>query len=180
MSVVANFPDAETLDILVVEDLPASQKLFSHILRAAGHRVRLAANGLEAIRSFRGRRPDLIVMDLQMPILDGLQTSTILRLLQSPASQVPIIATTACGPVFDRDRFSRIGVEAFLPKPIRCSPACSPRHAINRGEKCHKCRQRTNQRETDSWTPIGQAGGGDEAVTTSRALWSGSTATRNC
>lgn len=108
----------EKLDILVVEDLPASQKLFGRILRAAGHRVRLAANGVEAIRSFRGRRPDLILMDLQMPILDGLQTSTILSLLQSPEFQVPIIATTACGPVFDRDRFLSIGVEAFLPKPF--------------------------------------------------------------
>jgi len=119
MSTVANVPETrETLDILVVEDLPASQKLFGQILRAAGHHVRVAANGLEAIRSFRGCRPDLILMDLQMPILDGLQTSTILRLLQSPAPQVPIIATTACGPVFDRDRFLSIGVEAFLPKPF--------------------------------------------------------------
>jgi two-component system, sensor histidine kinase and response regulator len=121
MSLVANAPEVVAmLDILVVEDLPASQKLFDRILRAAGHRVRLAANGVEAIRSFRGRRPDLILMDLQMPILDGLQTSTILRLLQSPESvpQVPIIATTACGPAFDRDRFSSIGVEAFLPKPF--------------------------------------------------------------
>jgi CheY-like chemotaxis protein len=119
MSPVANVREGGAiLDILVVEDLPASQKLFGHILRAAGHRVRVAANGLEAIRSFRGCRPDLILMDLQMPILDGLQTSTILRLLQSPAPQVPIIATTACGPVFDRDRFLSIGVEAFLPKPF--------------------------------------------------------------
>ena len=57
-------------------------------------------------------------MDLQMPILDGLQTSTILRLLQSAPPQVPIIATTACGPVFDRERFLSIGVDAFLPKPF--------------------------------------------------------------
>jgi CheY-like chemotaxis protein len=108
----------ETLDILVVEDLPASQRLFDRILRAAGHRVRLAANGVEAIRSFRRRPPDLILMDLQMPILDGLQTSTILHLLQLSESAVPIIATTACEPAFDRDRFMSIGVEAFLPKPI--------------------------------------------------------------
>jgi CheY-like chemotaxis protein len=119
MSVVANRSEpVDALDILVVEDLPASQKLFDRILRAAGHRVRLAANGVEAIRSFRGRRPDLILMDLQMPILDGLQTSTILCLLQSPEPRVPIIATTACSPVFDRDRFLSIGVEAFLPKPF--------------------------------------------------------------
>ena len=110
--------DTETLDILVVEDLPASQKLLNVILRGAGHRVRLAANGLEAIQRFLEAQPDLIVMDLQMPILDGLQTSTILRVLQSSESQVPIIATTAYGPAFDRGRFSSIGVNAFLPKPI--------------------------------------------------------------
>ncbi len=110
----------EMLDILVVEDLPASQKLFGQILRSAGYRVRVAANGLEAIRSFQGCRPDLVLMDLQMPILDGLQTSTILRLLQStpPQVQVPIIATSACRPVFDRERFLSIGVDAFLPKPF--------------------------------------------------------------
>jgi len=111
-------PQTKSLDILVVEDLPASQMLFDRILTAAGHRVRLAANGVEALRSFRSRRPDLILMDLQMPVLDGLQTSTILFLLQSPEAQVPIIATTACEPVFDRKRFLNIGVEAFLPKPI--------------------------------------------------------------
>jgi two-component system, sensor histidine kinase and response regulator len=111
-------PEAGSLDILVVEDLPASQKLFGLVLSDAGHRVRVACNGLEAIRSFRAQQPDLILMDLQMPILDGLQTSTILRVLQSSAPQVPIIATTACGPAFDRDRFARIGVDDFLPKPI--------------------------------------------------------------
>jgi len=109
------------LDILVVEDLPASQKLFGRILREAGHNVRVAANGVEAIQSFRVCPPDLVLMDLQMPILDGLQTSTILRLIESSTPQVPIIATTACGPVFDRERFSKIGVDAFLPKPFDAS-----------------------------------------------------------
>jgi two-component system, sensor histidine kinase and response regulator len=119
MIMTTSAPSAtEILDILVVEDLPASQKLLDRILQGAGHRVRVAANGLEAIRRFRELVPDLIVMDLQMPILDGLQTSTILRVLQSSAPQVPIIATTAHGPAFDRARFSSIGVDAFLPKPI--------------------------------------------------------------
>ena len=55
---------------------------------------------------------------MQMPILDGLQTSTILRVLQSSGTQVPIIATTAYGPAFDQRQISSIGVNAFLPKPI--------------------------------------------------------------
>jgi CheY-like chemotaxis protein/HPt (histidine-containing phosphotransfer) domain-containing protein len=109
------------LDILVVEDLPTSQKLFDLILRAAGYEVRCAANGLEAIRQFREAKPDLIVMDMQMPFLDGWQTSRILRVFQSSQSPVPIIATTAHGPAFDRERFSSIGVDAFLPKPIEAA-----------------------------------------------------------
>src|SRR4051794_5415385 len=82
------------LNILVVEDMPSSQKLMVKILETGGHQVQVAENGLEAIRDFNRFHPNLVIMDLQMPVLDGLQTISILRALEDNV-YTPIIAVTA-------------------------------------------------------------------------------------
>jgi two-component system sensor histidine kinase/response regulator len=106
------------LRIMVVEDTPASQKLFQRILEPAGYELHVVANGIEAIRDFARVHPDLIIMDLQMPVLDGLQTTTILRALDKHHPAIPIIATSARHLPLDRERFFAVGVEAFIPKPF--------------------------------------------------------------
>lgn len=106
------------LRIMVVEDTPASQKLFQRILEPAGYELHVVANGIEAIRDFERVHPDLIIMDLQMPVLDGLQTTTILRALDQHHPAIPIIATSARHLPLDRERFFAVGVEAFIPKPF--------------------------------------------------------------
>ena len=110
--------ETEALDILIVEDLPAGQKLLDLILRGAGHRVRVAANGLEAIRSFR-----------EAPAgsdLDGSADADSGRLANQHDSPCATIVGAA-GADYRHDglwaglrprRFSSIGVDAFLPKPI--------------------------------------------------------------
>jgi two-component system sensor histidine kinase/response regulator len=108
--------DMPMLDVLVVEDNASSQRLFAGILEAAGHRVRIAVNGLEAIRGFLHKQPDMVVIDLQMPVLDGLQATPMLRALAG--RHVPIIATTARTGSVDRERFLAAGVDSFLPKPF--------------------------------------------------------------
>jgi two-component system sensor histidine kinase/response regulator len=108
--------DVPTLDVLVVEDNASSQRLFAGILESAGHRVRIAVNGLEAIRGFLCKQPDMVVIDLQMPILDGLLTTPMLRALTS--RHIPIIATTARTGAIDRERFLAAGVDSFLAKPF--------------------------------------------------------------
>lgn len=109
---------ARPLRIMVVEDTPASQKLFRRILEPAGYELHVVANGIEAIRDFARVHPDLIIMDLQMPVLDGLQTTTILRALDKHHPAIPIIATSARHLPLDRERFFAVGVEAFIPKPF--------------------------------------------------------------
>ena len=116
MSEIAGEVNVPTLDVLVVEDNTSSQRLFAGILEGAGHHVRIAKNGLEAIRGFLRKRPDVVVMDFQMPVLDGLQATPMLRAL--PGRHVPIIATTARSGAADRDRFLAAGVDSFLPKPF--------------------------------------------------------------
>jgi CheY-like chemotaxis protein len=111
-------PTARPLRIMIVEDTPASQKLFQRILEPAGYELHLVANGIEAIRDFARVHPDLIIMDLQMPVLDGLQTTTILRALDQHHPAIPIIATSARHLPLDRERFFAVGVEAFIPKPF--------------------------------------------------------------
>jgi len=111
-------PTARSWRVMVVEDTPASQKLFERILEPAGYEVHLVANGIEAIRDFARVHPDLIIMDLQMPVLDGLQTTTILRALDKHHPAIPIIATSARHLPLDRERFFAVGVEAFIPKPF--------------------------------------------------------------
>ncbi len=106
------------LRIMVVEDTVASQKLFTRILEPAGYQLHIASNGIEAIRDFARVHPDLIIMDLQMPVLDGLQTTSILRALDKHHPTIPIIATSARHQPLDRERFFAVGVDAFIPKPF--------------------------------------------------------------
>lgn len=106
------------LRIMVVEDTPASQKLFAKILEPAGYQLYIAANGIEAIRDFSRIHPDLIIMDLQMPILDGFQTTSILRALDTHHPNTPIIATSARQQPLDREHFYAVGVDAFISKPF--------------------------------------------------------------
>lgn len=105
-------------DVLVVEDMPATQKLLQSVLESAGHRVRLADNGLAAILQYFERRPDVILMDVQMPILDGLQTTAILRVFEMDSPQVPIIIVTAEKATGYRERCLAAGADEFVAKPF--------------------------------------------------------------
>ncbi|MGC4006540.1 MAG: response regulator [Pirellulales bacterium] len=105
------------MEILVVEDTPSTQMLITRILELAGHHVTVASDGLQAIRAFHQARPDVVIMDLQMPILDGFQTTSILRVIELDR-HVPIIATTARRLTTDKERFLAAGVDAFIAKPF--------------------------------------------------------------
>jgi PAS domain S-box-containing protein len=103
----------QPLDILLVEDHPINQKLACGLLAKWGHRVTLAANGQEALTHFAGRRFDLILMDLQMPVMGGLEATR--RIRESERQQqlppTPIIAMTAAA--MDEDRAACLA--AWLP-----------------------------------------------------------------
>jgi PAS domain S-box-containing protein len=105
--------------ILVVEDNLANQQLALHILRKSGHLPCVAANGWEAVERVRKEEFDLVLMDVQMPLMDGYQATAAIRAMTTPAkSQLPIIAMTAHAMKEDEQRCLQAGMDGYLNKPI--------------------------------------------------------------
>ncbi len=107
------------LRILIAEDHPTNQKLAQLLLERLGYRADVAANGLEALRSLRRQHYDVVLMDVQMPEMDGLEaTRAICR--EWPAGQRPrIVALTATAAREDREACFEAGMDDYLGKPIR-------------------------------------------------------------
>lgn len=104
--------------ILIAEDNEANIMTLSSYLLAKGYRIVLAKNGEEAIAIALSARPDLILMDVQMPLMDGLEAIRRIRQITSLAN-VPIIALTALAMATDQDRCLAAGANEYLPKPIK-------------------------------------------------------------
>ena len=108
------------LHVLVAEDNLVNQKLAVALLKKAGHRVALAENGEQAIAEWRKNTFDLILMDVQMPELDGFSATQRIRLEEkSRGTRVPIVAMTAHAMAGDRERCLQAGMDDYLSKPIR-------------------------------------------------------------
>jgi two-component system, sensor histidine kinase and response regulator len=111
---------AVALRILVAEDNPVNQTLAMRILEKLGHHVTLANNGREALDKSRSSKFDLILMDVQMPDLDGLEATKLIRMAEkSTGKHLRIIAMTAHAMKGDRERCIDAGMDAYLSKPIR-------------------------------------------------------------
>jgi CheY-like chemotaxis protein len=109
--------------ILVAEDNDINLRLAIRMLEKSGYRADGVENGAKAIRALETTRYDLVLMDVQMPEMDGLQA---VRIIRDSASnvldhQVPVIALTANALVGDRERFLKAGMSAYLSKPVRLS-----------------------------------------------------------
>jgi signal transduction histidine kinase/CheY-like chemotaxis protein len=112
---------AETaaLSILITEDNVANQMLVTALLRKRGHGVTLANNGREALSRLEGQPFDLILMDIQMPEMDGFQaTAEIRRRERRTGEHVPIAAMTAHAMTGDRERCLEAGMDEYISKPI--------------------------------------------------------------
>jgi CheY-like chemotaxis protein/HPt (histidine-containing phosphotransfer) domain-containing protein len=108
------------LDVLVADDTPVNQTLALNLLERAGHRVTLVDNGAEAVAKWRQHRYDLILMDVQMPELDGLEATRQIRAEEKASGQhVPIVAVTAHAMAGDRDRCLTAGMDDYIGKPIQ-------------------------------------------------------------
>lgn len=108
---------AGPMRVLVAEDTPANQRLISLVLAKRGHVVEFASNGREAVDQASTKSFDVILMDLQMPEMDGLQATAIIRELPG-VSRVPIVALTAHAMSGDRDRCLAAGMDDYLAKPL--------------------------------------------------------------
>ncbi len=106
--------------VLVVEDNLVNQKLITIILEKMGADVSLACNGMEAVSAFQSEVFDMILMDINMPIMDGtVATKKILEIEQAKSlKHTPIIALTANIQKGDKERFIEVGMDDYLPKPI--------------------------------------------------------------
>jgi two-component system, sensor histidine kinase and response regulator len=107
-----------TLRILFVEDMADSQRVGVRLFQAHGHQVKLASNGREAVELFMREPFDLVVMDLQMPEMDGWQAAQEIRRRETASRRTPIIAVSAYCHQSDRERFEAAGINAFVAKPI--------------------------------------------------------------
>jgi two-component system, cell cycle response regulator DivK len=103
--------------ILVVEDNPLNLKLVRDVLQFAGYDVIEAQSGEEGLRVAQQDPPDLVLMDLQLPGIDGIETLRRLR-EGSLGRDVPVVAVTAFAMAEDRERASRAGFDGFVEKPI--------------------------------------------------------------
>ena len=105
------------LNILIAEDNPVNQKVTQLMLQRIGHRADLAANGQEVLRAMENRAYDLVLMDIQMPDMNGIEATKHIR---SRWQQGPkIIAITSFDPEFCREQCFSAGVDDFINKQIR-------------------------------------------------------------
>lgn len=107
--------DLEGYSILVADDVSANREFIRQTLNTAGASVRCAVDGQDAVNQYRKDRPDLILMDMRMPVLDGYSAVTILR---REGATLPIIALTANGLAEDEQRCRDVGCTGYLTKPI--------------------------------------------------------------
>ena len=103
--------------VLVVEDNERSMKLFRDVLQASGYRILEATTGERAVELVIERGPDLVLMDIQLPDIDGIEALGRLRADDRVAS-LPVLALTAQAMEGDRERFLAAGFDGYLSKPV--------------------------------------------------------------
>jgi len=112
--------DLGPLRVLVAEDNPVNQKVIAAMLEKLGHRVDVVGRGLEAVHSLETLPYDIVLMDVEMPDMDGLQTTRRIREPQSAVRdrKIPIVAMTAHAMTGDRERCIEAGMDDYLSKPV--------------------------------------------------------------
>jgi PAS domain S-box-containing protein len=110
------------LKVLVAEDNAVNQTLMLQLLRKRGYSVKLAPNGKEALAAFDKEQFDVVLMDIQMPVMGGLEAVAAIRKREGAnGARTPVIATTAHAMTSDRSRAMRAGMDAYLAKPIHAN-----------------------------------------------------------
>ncbi|MEO5345260.1 MAG: PAS domain S-box protein [Magnetococcus sp. YQC-9] len=135
-----------SLEILLVEDLESSRKVAMLILEQAGHAVTCANHADEAIERLKGEKFDLVLMDLELPWMDGVEAAGRIRALggagseEGTAGRVPIIAVTARASTEEERRCQEAGMDGYLSKPYRESELLSVIARVIKRRQMFKCR----------------------------------------
>ena len=105
---------------MLVEDTPINQTLETILLNRMGYEVTLASNGLEAVEAFQSGQFELILMDIQMPEMGGIEATQLIRQIENQAHLLttPIIAVTANALKGDREHYLASGMDGYVSKPI--------------------------------------------------------------
>ena len=118
MSEVTQKPDSLPLSILVVDDDELNQRMMRLILKREGHLIECASNGLEAVEAIKAKSFDMVLMDLQMPTMDGVEASRRIREWEAGRQHIFIVALTASYlPEKGRELFEA-GIDNYLAKPF--------------------------------------------------------------
>ena len=103
----------------MAEDDAVNALYLARVLAKCGDRAVLAKDGAEALNLLRSEDFDLVLMDVQMPVLDGLAATRIIRSWSAPVASIPIIAMTAYAMTGDRETFLQAGMDEYIAKPAR-------------------------------------------------------------
>lgn len=122
------------LNILLAEDNPINQFVLTEMLKVRGHAVTVAATGREALDRLAERPFEVVLMDAQMPEMDGVEATRRIREGQVPGApaNIPIIALTAYALSGDRERFLNAGMDDYIPKPVDMDDLDAKLNAIPR------------------------------------------------
>lgn len=103
--------------VLVIEDTPANMRLTVFLLESAGHKVSCAVDAEAGLALAHSQQPDLILMDIQLPGMDGLEATTLLK-ADAATSAIPVIALTALAMKGDEERIRAAGCDGYIAKPL--------------------------------------------------------------
>jgi two-component system, cell cycle response regulator DivK len=115
--------------ILIVDDSPVNREVYVLLLEHFGFRVLEAADGREGVRQAREFHPDLILMDISMPVMDGIEATELLK-VGGETRDIPVIGLSAHGDPSTIDRAFAVGMERYLMKPV------PPRRVLREIESC--------------------------------------------
>ena len=120
------------LHVLVAEDDAVSSLLTVRLLEKQGHRTETVVNGEQALASLREKRFDLVLMDVQMPVLDGVQATKAIRKGQAGAGNkhIPIVAMTAYSMAGDSEKFIAAGMDGYVAKPVDVRTLSNVLHTV--------------------------------------------------
>jgi len=111
-------PEMAPLDILVAEDLEINRRILQTHLERHGHRLVFAADGAQALAQLEAGDFDLVIMDVQMPVMDGVEATRRIRRMNGPKASIPILGLTANVLAHEREQYVRAGMDDCLTKPV--------------------------------------------------------------